>query len=133
MSAKSDAELMTAYLDEQLDPADAEAFETLLESSPKVREEIDDLKRMLEIVSELAPVEAPPDFLEKVSRRLRRRRPPGEQLLFTLVSLPFQVLSILIILTIAATYLMIELEREEGRLEKDPTAAKERPNEPLSR
>jgi anti-sigma factor RsiW len=133
MSGKSDAELMTAFLDEQLDPADADAFETLLESSPKVREEIDELKRMLEIVSDLAPVEAPPDFLENVSRKLRRRRPAGEQLLFSLVSLPFQVLSILIILTIAATYLMLELERDDGRLEKDPSAHQEPSNEPPSR
>ncbi|NJK32309.1 MAG: hypothetical protein HC927_07805 [Deltaproteobacteria bacterium] len=36
--------------------------------------------------------------------------------------MPLQVLSILVILVIAATYLLLEIEREDARLEKDPSA-----------
>ncbi|HLT36515.1 MAG TPA: hypothetical protein VK034_09515, partial [Enhygromyxa sp.] len=70
----------------------------------------------------LPDVEAPPDFYEKVSKKLRRRRAGGEAAV-GLVSLPFQVLSIIVIMMIAATYLMLEIEREDAQIEKDPSAA----------
>ena len=40
-----------------------------------------------------------------------------------MVPLPVQVLSILVIMMIAATYLMLEIEREDAQIEKDPSAA----------
>ncbi|MFO7565813.1 MAG: hypothetical protein R6X02_24440 [Enhygromyxa sp.] len=123
MAADSNAELMTAYLDDALEDGDAESFEKYLEDSPEARREVESLQKILSIVRELPDVEAPPDFYEKLSKKLRRRRFNSESSM-GLISLPFQVLSIIVIMMIAATYLMLEIEREDAQLEKDPSAAK---------
>lgn len=122
MAADSNAELMTAYLDDTLEGGDAESFEKFLEESPEARREVEDLQKILSVVRELPEVEAPPDFYDKLSKKIRRRRDPDSTPM-SLISLPFQVLSILVIMVIAATYLMLEIERENAQLEKDPSAA----------
>lgn len=129
MAADSKAELMTAYLDDALEAGEAEDFEKWLEDSPEARQEVESLQKILSIVRELPDVEAPPDFYEKVSKKLRRRRAGGEAAV-GLVSLPFQVLSIIVIMMIAATYLMLEIEREDAQIEKDPSAAEAQPPSP---
>ena len=123
MPADSNAELMTAYLDDALEAGDAESFERWLEDSPEARQEVESLRKILSVVRDLPDVEAPPDFYDKVSKKLRRRRAGPEGSAFGLISLPFQVLSILIIMVIAATYLMLEIERDNATIEKDPSAA----------
>jgi anti-sigma factor RsiW len=123
MAADSNAELMTAYLDDALAAGDAESFKKYLDASPEARREVEDLEKILSVVRELPDVEAPPDFYDKLSKKLRRRRAGADGSL-SLVSLPFQVLSILVILVIAATILMLEIERENAQIEKDPSAAK---------
>jgi anti-sigma factor RsiW len=122
MAADSNAELMTAYLDDALESGDAESFQKYLDDSPEARREVEDLQKILSVVRELPDVEAPPDFYDKLSKKLRRRR-AGPDGTLSLVSLPFQVLSILVILVIAATFLMLEIEREDAQIEKDPSAA----------
>jgi anti-sigma factor RsiW len=123
MAADSNAELMTAYLDDALEGGDAESFERWLAESPEARQEVESLRKMLSVVRELPEVEAPPDFYDKVSKKLRRRRVGPDGAAMGLVSLPFQVLSILVIMVIAATYLMLEIERDSATIEKDPSAA----------
>jgi anti-sigma factor RsiW len=123
MAADSNAELMTAYLDDTLEDGEAESFEKFLEGSPEARREVEDLQKILSVVRELPEVEAPPDFYDKLSKKLRRRRGGPDGLPLTLISLPFQVLSIMVIMVIAATYLMLEIERENAQIEKDPSAA----------
>jgi anti-sigma factor RsiW len=123
MPADSNAELMTAYLDDALEAGDAESFEKWLEDSPEARREVESLQKLLSVVRELPDIEAPPDFYEKVSKKLRRRRLGPEGSSVGLISLPFQVLSIIVIMVIAATYLMLEIEREDAQIEKDPSAA----------
>lgn len=126
MAADSNAELMTAYLDDALEAGDAESFEKWLEDSPDARREVESLQKILSVVRELPDVEAPPDFYDKLSKKLRRRRGGPEGLPLTLISLPFQVLSIIVIMVIAATYLMVEIEREDAKIEKDPSAVEAR-------
>lgn len=123
MAADSNAELMTAYLDDALEAGDAASFEKWLEDSPEARLEVESLRRMLSVVRELPDVEAPPDFYDKLAKKLRRRRHGAESAPMGLISLPFQVLSIMVIMVIAATYLMLEIEREDAQIEKDPSAA----------
>jgi anti-sigma factor RsiW len=118
----SNAELMTAYLDDALEAGEAESFEKYLQDSPEARQEVESLQKILSIVRELPDVEAPPDFYEKLAKKLRRRRANDEGAI-GLVPLPIQVLSILIVMMIAATYLMLEIERESAQIEKDPSAA----------
>jgi anti-sigma factor RsiW len=122
MAADSKAELMTAYLDDALEGEDAKSFEKLLDESPEARREFEDLQKVLSIVRDLPEVEAPPDFYEQVAKKLRRRRPGSDAM--SVVSLPFQVISVFVIMVIAATYLMIEIDRENAQIEKDPSAAK---------
>lgn len=119
MPAESNAELMTDYLDDALEGGEAESFAKLLADSPEAAREAEELKRMLSLVRELPPVEAPPDFYEKLAKKLRKRR--GEGLPGAGFVLPLQVISIIVIMMVAATYLMLEFEREDAKVEKDPT------------
>lgn len=123
MAAESNAELMTAYLDDALEAEDARSFEKLLDESPEARREFEDLQKVLSIVRDLPEVEAPPDFYEQVAKKLRRRRVGGDGTM-SVLTLPFQVISVFVIMVIAATYLMIEIDRENAEIEKDPSAAK---------
>jgi anti-sigma factor RsiW len=129
-SAEAEA-LMSAYLDEQLAPEEAERVEKLLAESPEVREELSGLQNMLKLVKGLPEVEAPPDFYEKVAKKIRRRRLlRGENL--WLLALPFQVLSVVLILVVAVTYMLLHLDEDPSqKLEKDPTVVPPPPAAPL--
>lgn len=120
---ESSAEMLSAYLDQQLDASEAEAVESYLRDSPEALEELEELRKVVSLVSSLPTVDAPEDFYEKLSRRLRRRQIlQTDNRILTLVSLPFQVLSILVILAVAALYMMAELEKAPRSIERDPAA-----------
>jgi anti-sigma factor RsiW len=125
-------DLMTAYLDDELAADEAAEFEAFLESSAEARDEMAQLRQMLQVVGQLGEVAAPPDFCEQVARKVRRRRIlAGDGLILSLVSLPVQVLSIIVILAIAVTYMLVQLDRDRARIEKDPDAGQlEAPAEP---
>jgi anti-sigma factor RsiW len=117
------AELMTAYLDAELDPAESEAFESFLAESPEAQKELEDLRKMVQLVGKLERVEAPPDFFEKLNRKIRRRQAfERDSGLFGLLTLPFQVVCIIVILTIAAMYMMAQLDEQPQSVERDPAA-----------
>ena len=97
--------LMSAYLDEELAPEEAAKVEKLLAESPEARAELSGLQNMLKLVKALPEVVAPPDFYEKVARKIRRRRVFSMEVLWMLI-LPFQVLSVVLILVVAATYML---------------------------
>ena len=115
-------ERMTAYLDHEMDDAESEAFEAMLADSPETQEELDELRQVLQLVSSLPKLEAPADFFEKVAKKIRRRKLlSGEIPVF--VALSFQVISVIVVLVIAAVYTMIHLDRDPAaKLEKDPKA-----------
>jgi anti-sigma factor RsiW len=113
------AELMTAYLDAELPQEDAAAFEQELANDPDAMSEVEQLRKVMSLVSGLPQVHAPPDFYEKVSRRIRRRELFAPEGMWGLVSLPFQVLSILIILTVAAINMMAQLEQQPTKFERE--------------
>jgi anti-sigma factor RsiW len=126
-------DLMSAYLDEQLDADETAAFEDYLAERPDAREELEELRRVMALVSKLPSVEASPEFFDDLSRKLRRRQ-RNEQVdggRLALVALPFQVLSILVILAVAALYMMAQLDQEpQGGLEHDPVVQDPRSDEP---
>jgi anti-sigma factor RsiW len=121
--SESNAELMSAALDEQLAPDEAEAFAAILAESPETREEFEQLQNMLALVHALPEVEAPADFYDKVAKKIRRRRlMRGES--FSLVSLPFQVLSVMVVLAVGVIYMMLQLDRDPANaLVRDPPSA----------
>lgn len=112
------AEQMTAYLDAELPAEEAAAFEEQLASDPQARSEVEQLRKMMSLVASLPEVQAPPDFYEKVAKRVRRRAMFPETN-WGLVSLPFQVLSIIVILTVAALYMMAQLEQQPMGMERE--------------
>ncbi len=116
-------ELMTAYLDHEMDELESEAFEATFADSPETQAELEDLRQVLQLVQGLPEVEAPPDFFEKVAKKIRRRKLlEGDVPVF--ITLSFQVLSVMVVLVIAAVYTMIHLDRDPAaKLEKDPKAA----------
>jgi|LNFM01.2.fsa_nt_gb anti-sigma factor RsiW len=122
-SNDNSAERMTAYLDAELDATEAEQFEQFLDESPEARAELEDLRKVMKLVGSLGEVEAPADFAEKVSRKIRRRalleRDGG---LLGLVTLPFQVICIVVILVIAALNMMAQLDAQPQAVERDPSA-----------
>lgn len=115
---ENSAELMSAYLDAELEPEQAEEFEAYLASSPEARAELEDLRKMLTLVGSLAKDAAPEDFYEKLSRRIRRRAWRAEGSWLTSVAVPFQVLSIVVILVVAAIYMMAQLD-QPGELQRE--------------
>lgn len=124
----SSAERMTAYLDAELGVADAQDFEEFLDASPEARAELEDLRKVMQLVGSLREVEAPPDFAEKVSKKIRRRmlleRDGG---LLGLVTLPFQVICIVVILVVAALNMMAQLDMQPQAVERDPAVAEPEP------
>lgn len=110
------AELMTAYLDAELAEEDAAAFEEQLANDPDAMSEVEQLRQVMSLVSSLPEIHAPPDFYEKVSKRVRRRQLFASENVWTLVSMPFQVLSIIVILAVAALNMMAQLEQKPQKL-----------------
>ena len=120
---ESSAELMTAYLDAELDPAESEAFESFLADSPEAQRELEDLRLMVQLVGKLEPALAPPDFYEKLNRKIRRRQAfERDSGLLGLLTLPFQVVCIIVILTVAAMYMMAQLDEQPQSVERDPAS-----------
>lgn len=126
------AELMSAYLDAELGDRESEAFEDFLEQDPAAKQELAELRQVVALMGKLPTVEAPEDFGDKVQRRLKRQRlVRAEGATISLLSVPFQVLSILVILAIAALYMMAQLEQDPaGALRKGapPTADADGPD-----
>lgn len=121
-------ELMSGFLDEQLDANEEKELQQLLAGSPEAQKELGQLQSMLRLVKGLGEVQAPPDFYEKVAKKIRRRKWLRGEYLIAL-SLPFQILSVLVILLVAVIYMMLHLDFDAGRrkLERDPTVQQAAP------
>jgi anti-sigma factor RsiW len=113
------AERITAYLDAELSDDEAAALEAELAEDPEALAEVEQLRRVMSLVQSLPEVQAPPDFAEKVARRVRRRMALGNDATWSLISLPFQVLSIVVILTVAGLYMMAQLESQPTGIERE--------------
>ena len=131
-SPNQGTDMVSAYLDDELEPDDAQAFEDLLESSPEVQEELADLQKVISLVGGLGEVQAPEDFYEKLNRRIRRRQimQPQTGSKLAMIAVPFQVLSILVILTVAALYMMSEFDSAPAKIEREQIAPIGSPDAP---
>jgi anti-sigma factor RsiW len=129
--------LMSAYLDEELDAEGKSKLDEMLATSPEVQKELSGLQNMLRLVKGLPEEQAPPDFYEKVAKKIRRRRWLRGEYLIAL-SLPFQIINVLVILAVAVVYMMLHLDGDvsKAKLERDPTvqqAKQPAPAEPAPR
>ena len=66
--------LMSAYLDEELDAEGKSKLEEVLAADPAAQKELSGLQNMLRLVKNLPEEQAPPDFYEKVAKKIRRRK-----------------------------------------------------------
>ena len=122
---QNSAELMSAYLDAELDPAATEEFERFLADSPEAQEQLADMRKLLHLMGGLASVQAPAGFAEKVGRKIRRQEAfSNDAGLMGLVTVPFQVISVIVILTVAAMYMLAQLDEKPRGVERvEPTEA----------
>ncbi len=120
--------LMSAFLDKELDAGEEKELQEMLAGSPEAQKELGALQNMLRLVKGLPEVQAPPDFYEKVAKKIRRRKWLRGEYLIAL-AMPFQILSVLVILLVAAIYMMLHLDFDAGRrkLERDPTVPQSQP------
>lgn len=118
-------ELLSAYLDEEIDAESKRKLEAMLASSPEAQKELSGLQSVLRLVKALPEEQAPPDFYEKVAKKIRRRKWLRGEYLVAL-SLPFQILNVVVILAVAVVYMMLHLDIDTGKrkLERDPTVQK---------
>lgn len=126
-------QLMSAYLDAELGADEEKELQQMLAGSPEAKAELGKLQSMLRLVKGLGEVEAPPDFYEKVAKKIRRRKWLRGEYLVAL-SLPFQILSVLVILLVAVIYMMLHLDFDAGRrkLERDPTVQQTKAPPPVA-
>ena len=110
---------MSAYLDGALDPDESAAFEASLETDPDGQAELDGMRRLLGALGSLPEPEVPEDFYEQLRRRMRHMPTRVDDRLQHMVALPFQVLSVVIILAAAAIFLMAELDREREEIDRE--------------
>ena len=103
-------EQFSAYLDQQMDAEQTKEFEQELTKSDDDQHELAQLQQLMEAVSSMPEVDAPEDLYENVTRKLRRDWTGGDGLLWSFLSLPFQVLSIVVIVTVAALYMLAQLQ-----------------------
>ncbi len=67
-------ELLSQYLERELDDDSTSALRELLQQEPQAREDMDFLRQMVNSLGHMEEVEAPPHFVQQVRRRVRRQR-----------------------------------------------------------
>jgi predicted anti-sigma-YlaC factor YlaD len=108
MEHQSAKELLSQYLDHELDDEQTRALSTHLESCPSCREELDALKKTLSSLAGLSTLKPPEEFVSKVQQRIRRR---SRGRFFTpenlLMRVPFEWISFVIIILMLLMYFML--------------------------
>lgn len=67
-------ELLSRYLDDELDSEERERVESHLAQDAESRKQLEALRHTLDILHRMKPIEAPSDFSKKMQRRARRFR-----------------------------------------------------------
>jgi anti-sigma factor RsiW len=101
-------ELLSDYLEGELEPALREEFEAHLASCAETREELEALRGTLEALGTLQPVQPPDNFLQQVKAKLRRRTKSPFDFSFGLDrKIPFEAVSMVLIGILIALYLLL--------------------------
>ncbi len=117
----TDDRTLSAYLEEELSPEARAKVDALLEQSPEARADLESIRSMMRVVASLDTPRAPDNFLDKLDRRIRRRRTAmSDRLANSMISLPLQLLCILVILVGATIKLMGVIEESSPALDPPP-------------
>lgn len=100
-------------------------------ASPDTQAQVEDLRALLSAVSNLPTIAPPEDFPEQIVRKLRRHTRSQEGIWQSMMALPFQAMSIAVVIAIAAVYMMLQLDLDAKRLEKEQPSNSESPNRHL--
>lgn len=101
-------ELLSEYLDGELEPEERAALEEHLAGDKVLRDELDALRQTLHVLTAL-PQETPPeDFLQKVRTKLKRQRKSVLDVSFGMErKIPFEAVSMVLIGILLALYLLL--------------------------
>jgi len=109
MDREEARELFSAYRDGDLSVEELNALEGFLERDEECRQEYERFCRAIDSLSLLQKQAAPPNFVEKVQTRIRRRSggklfAPGRGVMVTRV--PYELFSLVLILILLAVYML---------------------------
>jgi hypothetical protein len=99
--------LASEYLDRRLDKNQAADLEEHLRGCPGCRREMSELKATISLVSALEPVEAPPDFVVQINRRIDAAERKGIlKWLFSppKIKVPLEIAALLLVSTLAVHF-----------------------------
>lgn len=115
--------LFNAYFDGELTQAERVAFEARLEGDAAMRREYDAFLRVVGGVRALPFEFAPDDFVERVQSRIRKRskgRFFADNYLNT-SRVPYEVIALVMMVVMAAAYMMMEAPRDAALIGADVT------------
>jgi len=117
-------ELLSDYLDGELDPEDRSTLEALLAKDSALRSELEALRHTVDTLAGLPSATPPPDFVQGVQRKLRRKgKSPLDLSLGWEKKIPFEAVSILLLGILLALYLILVVlpgEQIEPAVEPPP-------------
>lgn len=110
------AETLSAYLEQNLEPQEQAKIEAELQQSPSAARELEELQTMLSAMASMPSEPAPSGFSDRVFKSIRRRRWLEDERLHTQTALIFQILSIIVVIGIAAAYMIAQAESDDRRI-----------------
>jgi anti-sigma factor RsiW len=117
-------ELLSDYLEGELEAADRVAVEAHLSGCEECRRDLESLQATLQALSRLAAAEPSPDFMDEVRKKLKRRGNSPLDVSYGLDrKLPFEAVSLVFICILLALYLILVIIPTE-ELTHDPKPGK---------
>lgn len=113
-------ELLSDYLDGELTGEELAKVEEHLQECEECQAERDSLESTLSVLSGLEPAEPPPDFLQQVNRKIRRKSKSAFDISLGLDrKIPFEAVSMVLLGILLALYLLLVILPKE-QVEPDP-------------
>lgn len=110
------AETLSAYLERGMQEEERAEIEAELEQNPATAKELAELQTMLSALASMPQLAAPRGFSERLAKSLRRRRWLEDMELQGQAAMIFQILSIIVVIGIAATYMIAQVESDDRRV-----------------
>ena len=123
--------LFNAYFEGDLTAQEREEFETKLDEDDAFRRSYDEFVNIMSGLRTLPFEFAPDDFVDKVESRIRRRsngRFFAESLLYS-SRVPYEVIALVMMVVMAAAWMLMESPRDSGLRTADLTIDKSAPNQ----
>lgn len=111
-----EAEALSAYLEQNLDPEAKVKIEKELQDRPEVAKELKELQTMLSALASMPAESAPRGFSDRLLRNIRRRRWLQDDRLQVQAAMVFQILSIIVVIGIATAFMIAQTESDDRRI-----------------